>query len=43
MCFGGKGTGGHQGGNATAEDGETRKQFRKEGKTAREARAYFRD
>jgi len=43
MCFGGKGTGGHQGGNANAEDGATRKQFRKEGKTAREARAYFRD
>ena len=43
MCFGGKGTGGHQGGNATAEDGAIRKQFRKEGKTAAEARSYFRD
>ena len=43
MCFGGKGTGGHQGGNANAEDGAIRKQFREEGKTAREARSYFRD
>jgi len=44
MCFGGsKGTGGNQGGNANKEDGEIRKQFTKEGKTAREARTYFRD
>ena len=44
MCFGGsKGTGGNQGGNSNSEDSATRKQFTKEGKTAREARAYFRD
>ena len=43
MCFGGKGTGGHQGGNANAEDSAIRKQFSKEGKPAKEARAYFRD
>ena len=44
MCFGGsKGTGGHKGGNNTKEDTAIRKQFTKEGKTARESRAYFRD
>ena len=43
MCFGGKGTGGNQGGNANAEDSAIRKQFSKEGKPAKEARAYFRD
>ena len=43
MCFGGKGTGGHKGGNSNAEDTAIRKQFTKEGKTARESRAYFRD
>jgi len=41
MCFGG--SGGHQGGNSTPEDAETRKAFSKAGKTAAEARAYFRD
>ena len=44
MCFGGsKGSGGHQGGNSNAEDSAIRKQFSKEGKPAKEARAYFRD
>ena len=44
MCFGGsKGSGGHQGGNANAEDSAIRKQFIKENKSAKEARAYFRD
>ena len=44
MCFGGsKGSGGHQGGNANEEDSAIRKQFSKEGKPAKEARAYFRD
>ena len=41
MCFGG--SGGHQGGNNTPEDAAIRKQFSDEKKTARQARAFFRD
>lgn len=43
MCFGGKGTGGHQGGGSSQEDGEVRKAHREAGISAADTRRYFRE
>ncbi len=43
MCFGGKGTGGNQGGGSSQEDGEVRKAHREAGISAADTRRYFRE